>query len=288
MTQTPSITVPLLVAAAAVLVFTGMDALVKGLPGELPVMQIVAMRFAFGLPPALLVGWWLRTPWPSAAAWRGNGLRGVLVLLSTAQFFFAVRTLPFAEALALSFLAPLFIATLSALLLGERMGLGLLGAVLIGLGGVAVILAGGVMEAAPDASLLGAAAALGSAVTYAGSMVMLRRQAQRDPAITIVLVMQVVPLAIAMPFAASAWVAPSAGIWALFVLIGMIGVGGHMCLTWAYARAPAGRLGVIDYTALPYAAILGFVVFGEVPGLPVWLGGALIVVACLWVSRLRG
>ncbi len=288
MTQTPSITVPLLVAAAAVLVFTGMDALVKGLPGELPVMQIVAMRFAFGLPPALLVGWWLRTPWPSAAAWRGNGLRGVLVLLSTAQFFFAVRTLPFAEALALSFLAPLFIATLSALLLGERMGLGLLGAVLIGLGGVAVILAGGVMEAAPDASLLGAAAALGSAVTYAGSMVMLRRQAQRDPAITIVLVMQVVPLAIAMPFAASAWVPPSPGVWALFVLIGMIGVGGHMCLTWAYARAPAGRLGVIDYTALPYAAILGFAVFGEVPGLPVWLGGALIVVACLWVSRLRG
>jgi S-adenosylmethionine uptake transporter len=153
---------------------------------------------------------------------------------------------------------------------------------------VAVILVGGLIEPSSDSSMLGAAAALGSAVTYAFSMVMLRRQAQRDPAITIVLVMQLVPLAISLPFAVQVWVPPSTSVWALFVLIGMIGVAGHMCLTWAYARAPAGRLGVIDYTALPWAAGLGFLVFGEVPGLPVWLGGGLIVAACLWVARLRG
>lgn len=284
----PSLALPLSVAAFAVLIFTGMDALVKALPRDLPTMQIVAMRFAFGLPPALLMAWWLRTPWPSAKAWRANGARGVLVLFSTALFFFAVRRLPFAEALTLSFLAPLFIALLSAMVLGERIAASLLGALAVGFVGVGVILGGGLIEAGASGDSWGAAAALASAVVYAASMVMLRRQAQRDPASTIVLVMQIVPLAIATPFAAAAWVPPPGWVWGVFVLIGLIGVGGHMCLTWAYARAPAGRLGVIDYTALPWAAGLGFAVFGEVPGLPVWLGGALIVAACLWVSRIRG
>jgi S-adenosylmethionine uptake transporter len=63
----------------------------------------------------------------------------------------------------------------------------------------------------------------------------------------------------------------------------MLGVSGQFLLTWAYRRAMAGVLASVDYLALPYAALLGFVFFREVPSGAVWGGAALIVGASLIV-----
>lgn len=276
---------PLAVAAFAVLMFTGMDGTVKALPAGLSVLQIVALRFAFGVPPAALMLWRAGAR-ASPAAWRANALRGVLVLISSALFFVALRRLAFAQTLALTFLAPLFMALLAALLLGERLTLTMLGAIAIGLAGVAVILAGDLAGGA-SADLVGIAAALASAVAYAGSMILLRRQAQRDRAEVIVLTQQFVPAVLALPLALAYWTPLAPALWLVFALLGAVGVAGHFCLTWAYARAPAGRLGVMEYTALPWAALIGFTAFAEVPTLATLAGATLILAACLVVSRLR-
>ncbi|MBN8890364.1 MAG: DMT family transporter [Rhodospirillales bacterium] len=275
---------PLLVAAGAIFLFTGMDAIIKGLPAGLTIVQIVAMRFTFAVPPALLMAWRARAL-SGHTAWRANGLRGVLVLGTCALFFFALRRLPFAETLALSFLAPLFMVLLAAALLGERLRLKVLGAVAVGFAGVAVILSGGLSAAGTDR--LGAAAAMGAAVCYAGSMILLRRQAQRDRPEMIVLIQQVVPAVLTLPLALADWTPQPPLMWAAFMLLGTLGVGGQFLLTWAYARAPTGALAVMEYTALPWAALIGFAVFGEVPTATVLLGGALILGACLAVTRLR-
>lgn len=276
---------PLLVAAGAILLFTIMDGTIKGLPAGIGTLQIVALRFCFGVPPALLMLWRARVV-PGRAALRANALRGVLVMGTCLLFFFALRRLAFAQALALTFLAPLFMVLMAALLLGERLTLRMMTAIAIGLAGVAVILHGD-LTAGGATDVLGISAALGAAACYAASMILLRRQAQRDRPEVIVLIQQAVPALLALPLALPGWTEVAPLLWPVFALLGTIGVAGHFSLTWAYARAPTGALGVMEYTALPWAALIGFAVFNEVPSLSTVLGGLLILAACLAVTRAR-
>ena len=280
--------VPFLVATAAIMVFTTMDAVVKSLPTTIPTIQVVAMRFAFGIPLVLLALRHMGAGWPSLASWKANAPRGLLSMGSTLLFFTALRRLPFAEALALSYLGPLILALMAAAVLGERLRAGVLLSVLLGLAGVAIIAWDALAQpGALSADLIGIAAAFGSAVTYATGNVLLRSQAQRDHATAIVLIQHIVPALIATPFALATWSTPEPIHWLTFALLALFGVTGHFLLVWAFARAPAGILAVVDYLALPYAALIGFFFFGEIPPTAVWLGAALIVIACLIVTRLR-
>lgn len=287
-TDSASPAVPFLAATGAIVLFTTMDAVVKAMPADLPTIQVVAMRFLFGIPLVLLVLWQRGAGWPSLSSWKANAPRGFLTVASTLLFFTALRRLPFAEALALSYLAPLIIALLAAVMLKERLRPGVLGAVLLGLAGVGVIAWDSLSQADGfSGDLVGIAAAIGSALTYGLNTVLLRHQAQRDSAISIVLILHVTPSLIALPFAVADWHTPSAMTWPVFALLAAFGVSGHFLLTWAYGRAKAGILAVVDYLALPYAALLGFAFFGEVPATAVWIGAALIVIACAIVTRLR-
>jgi S-adenosylmethionine uptake transporter len=280
--------VPFAVATVAILVFTTMDGVVKALPNGLPVIEVVAMRYLFGIPLVLLAMWHTGAGWPTLSSWKANTPRGVLNILSLMLFFTALRRLPFAETLTLTYLAPLMLAVLAAALLGERLHASVLGAVLLGLGGVGVIAWDALSDGqALSGDLIGIAAVSGSAVAYALNNVMLRSQAQRDAATSIVLIQHVVPGILALPFAVATWQAPAATIWLVFPLIAALGVSGHFLLTWAYRRAQAGVLAPVDYLALPYAALLGFAFFAEVPTVAVWAGAALIVAACLIVTGLR-
>lgn len=280
--------VPFSVATGAILLFTTMDAVLKALPHDLPMIEVVAMRYLFGIPLVLLAMWRTGAGWPTLSSWKANAPRGILNVASLTLFFTALRRLPFAETLTLSYLAPLMLAVLAALLLGERLRAGVLGAVLLGLAGVGVIAWDTLSDAKVlSGDLIGIVAVSGSAVTYALNNVMLRSQAQRDAASSIVLIQHVVPSLVALPFAVATWQMPSAPIWLVFPLIAALGVMGHFLLTWAYRRAQAGVLAPVDYLALPYAALLGFVFFTEVPTAAVWAGAALIVAACLIVTGLR-
>jgi S-adenosylmethionine uptake transporter len=268
--------VPFAVATAAILLFTTMDGVVKGLPLGLPVIEVVAMRYLFGIPLVFLAMWRTGAGWPTLSSWKANTPRGILNVVSLMLFFTALRRLPFAETL------------LAALLLGERLHARILGAVLLGLAGVGVIAWDTLSGAqALSGDLIGIAAVSGSAVTYALNNVMLRSQAQRDAATSIVLIQHVVPSLVALPFAMATWQTPSASTWFVFPLVAAFGVTGHFLLTWAYGRAQAGVLAPVDYLALPYAALLGFVFFAEVPTVAVWAGAALIVAACLIITGLR-
>ncbi len=277
-----------MVATGAIMVFTTMDGVVKALPAELPTMQVVAMRFLFGIPLVLLAVWRSGAGWPSLSSWKANAPRGVLNVASTLLFFTALRRLPFAEALSLSYLAPLILAVLAALVLKERLRPAVLGAILLGLVGVGVIVWQSLArQEVIGGDLVGMAAAMGSAITYAVNNVMLRSQAKRDHPTAIVLIQHIVPTLLALPLALPAWHSPAPAIWPVFMLLACLGVGGHFLLTWAFGRAPAAVLAVVDYLALPYAALLGFAFFGEVPALTMWAGAGLIVAACLLVTRQR-
>ena len=88
---------------------------------SVPAIELVAMRFAFGIPLVLLAMWRMRAGWPTLSSWKANAPLGVLNVASNLLFFTALRRLPLAEALTLSYLAPRMLALMAAFVLGERL-----------------------------------------------------------------------------------------------------------------------------------------------------------------------
>lgn len=271
-----------------------MDALIKELVGGLPVVEVAFLRYVAGSVLMSGVAAVTRPGVPRRDTVIANALRAVLVVVTAVAFFHALGVLPLAETLALSFVSPLFTAVLAVLLLRERLSAGIIGAIAVGFGGVLVIILGSYgpgSAAAPVAdsatALLGVAAVLISAFTYAASNVLLRARAQRDPVVLIVLIQNIAPAAMLALPAWYVWRAPSGTEAMLLGLVGLLGTGGHLLLARAYAKAEAVRLAPLEYTALIWAVALGFFAFAEVPTMWALLGSALIVFGAYAGSRPR-
>jgi len=270
----------ILLAALGIGLLSLMDATIKGLSDRYGVTEIAFSRYLVGTLVMAGVLAVLRPGWPSAETWRTNGVRAVLVVATALCFFHGLSVLPLAEALALSFLSPIFIALFAALLLRERVRPPVWAGLVVGFLGVGIVVAGqvgaeGVARVAGSA--WGIAAILASALTYALSMVLLRARARHDPVVTIVAIQNAGPAAMLAAPAAWTWTPVAAPDWALLVLVGMLGVAGHLVLSRAYAQAEASRLAVMEYTALLWAIGLGYFAFGEVPGVATLAGAGLIL-----------
>ncbi|MBL8569333.1 MAG: DMT family transporter [Phreatobacter sp.] len=277
---------PFVVAALGIFLLSAMDALIKGVATAHPTAQIVFMRYACGLPWALLFFAIARPPAPSAEMVRAHVLRGVLVVITAFLFFYALATLPLAEAITLTFLSPLFLAVLAAIILKEPIPPAVLIAIVVGFVGMTVIVAGKVGGGQFDlVRVLGIGAAVSSALAYAANLVLLRKRAQTDPFGLIILFQNLFPLIIIAPFAWLVWETPELRSWLIFLGIGGFGLAGHLCMAWAFRHANAGPLGVLEYTALIWSAGLGYLFFAEIPAWTTWAGAALIVAACLAVIR---
>ncbi|WP_018261980.1 DMT family transporter [Methylobacterium sp. WSM2598] len=276
----------MLLAVTGIGLLSLMDAMIKGLAARYAVPEIAFLRYLSGSVLILALLAWRRPGWPSAATWRANGLRAVLAAATALTFFTGLARLPLAEALALSFLSPIFIALFAGLLLREMVRPRVWAALLLGLAGVLVV-AGGQLGggAAGEGHLLGIAAVLASALTYALSMVLLRARAARDSVAVIVAIQHVGPAALLAAPAASTWVPVAASDWPAFALVGALGVAGHLVLSRAYAGAEAARLAVAEYSALIWAVGLGYLAFGEVPGLATAAGSGLILAGSALAAR---
>jgi drug/metabolite transporter (DMT)-like permease len=279
---------PVLAAVAGIGLLSVMDAAVKQVAAlGIPTWQIVLLRYAFGTAfalPLFLAG---RHRLPPAETLRAHALRAVAVVCTAASFFYALSALPLVVALALSFTAPIMIALLARLSLGERPSAGVLAAIAVGFLGVLTVLAGE-LHRSGTGTLPGVAAALAAAAFYAVAMVSLKARAARDPVATIVLLQNAFATLLVAPLGAAAtWTPASAPILAWFALIGLLGTAGHVALAWAYGRAEASRLGAVEYTAFVWATALGFVFFAEVPSPATLAGAALIMAGAVVAARAR-
>ena len=171
---------------------------------------------------------------------------------------------------------------LAALFLKERLQPRALAAGALGFAGVLVTAQG-----APSFDgdrLLALAAVLFAAVTYAASAVLLRARAASDGATLVTLMGALVPMVLLSPIALNA-AAPDLPTIGWFVVMGLVGNIGMQLLTRAYARIEAQILAVMEFTALPWAALFGWIFFAEPVRLQVWAGAAIILAACLWAGR---
>jgi drug/metabolite transporter (DMT)-like permease len=273
------------------LLFAAMSALVRKLGSVAPVGQMVFFRSAFAVLPVLVI-YALRGELASALYTRrplGQLGRGLLSVFGMFTNFSALTRLPLADATAISFASPLVTVALAALVLKERVRVYRWSAVLVGFGGVIVMLvphfdvnryaaAGAAATAA-----VGSVFAIASAFCNAGTVIQTRRLTQSETTPSIVFYFSAVCAiagALTLPFA---WHTPTASELSALIALGLLGGIAHIFLTESYRYAAASVVAPFDYTAMLWALVLGYWLFGELPSTLVYVGAVIVAGAGLFV-----
>ncbi len=192
--------------------------------------------------------------------------------------FVSLTYLPIAEATAIGFTAPLFIIALSVPILGERVGWHRWLAVIIGLAGVLIIVrpGGSVWHWSAAMSLLGA-------LSFACFQISTRVLANQDRHQTTLMYTSLGGIAWTSLIVPFFWTTPTTTHAIMFLAIGAMGAGAHFCMLQAFARAEASLLAPFNYSKLIWVTILGYLVFGDLPGLDTLIGSLIIAAAGLYV-----
>ncbi|MGZ8364163.1 MAG: DMT family transporter [Caulobacteraceae bacterium] len=273
---------PVLIAVAGIGVLSAMDAVIKHLGQANSPLAVTFLRYVFGLMFAAAPLLWRRPVFVSREAVWANAPRGLVIAITAAAFFWSLSVLGLAEAIALTFVAPLLIPPMAQMLLKETMRKDALIACALGFAGVLIAVQGGPPAQVNPLHAWGVGAALLSAVTYALSSVLLRARAAKDGPFAVGLMGNIWPaLFLAGPVLV---LRPAFEVEALpwMALVGAMGAGGLLLLTLAYARAEAQVLAAMEYTALGWATLFGFVLFHETPRWQTMTGAVLIAGVTLW------
>lgn len=228
-----------------------------------------------------------RQKWPEAHILKIHLWRSIVVSFMAVAFFWSLTKLPLAEAIGLSFIAPVIALYLAAVMLGEKIGREAIWASLAGLIGVGIIMAGRLSGHYTTGHLWGAAAVLFSAVVFAYNLILARRQAQVAGPIEIAF-FQNLFVAATLSLAAPWFLQPFAfGYAPMLGAAAALAITSLLLLSWAYARAEAQILIPVEYTAFVWAALFGWLFFSEPVTLPVLLGTAFIVCGSLIAARAK-
>lgn len=269
--------------------FAGLDTGVRWLGATMPVLLILAWRYATQ---AVVMSVWLlldRRHGFRPAHPRFQLLRGSLLLATSGFSFFGLQYMPVAEFTAINMLTPVLVTLLAAWLLQERVTPGRW--VL-----VALAFAGALVVIRPGSGLFGWAVAfpLACACTYAAFQVLTSRLSSLEDPLTTHFWTGLVGTAIVVPVLLASGIDVGAALaaatprqWAVLVAVGLLGTGGHLLLILAFRLAPASTLMPFVYTQIGSATLAGWWVFGRLPDAVAWLGMALIAVsgaATAWLN----
>jgi drug/metabolite transporter (DMT)-like permease len=272
------------------LLFAALSAIVRQLGDVVPVGQLVFFRSACAIPPVLLIYAYRRELAEAVYTSRPFGQlgRGALSVGGMYTNFSALARLPMADATAISFASPLITVALAAVILKEHVRFYRWTAVFVGFGGVIVMLIPH-MDLNHYAAAAGATAAIGSlfalvsAFCNAGTVIQTRRLTQSETTSSIVFYFSLVTAlagAVTLPFA---WHTPNLSQLGMLVAMGFFGGIGHIFLTESYRYAAASVVAPFDYSAMLWALLLGYWVFGELPSGLVYVGAIIVAGAGLFV-----
>lgn len=263
----------------SVLLFAGMDALVKWVSARHPVGQIVFFRNAFAFIPILLFlpgGGGLAALKTRRPA--GHILRALAGIGAMVCFFGAFSLMPLSEAVAIGQAGPIFLTALSVPLLGEKVGIRRWSAVVAGFVGVLVMTRPGAGVFDPAALL-----AVAGAVLYALAMISIRRLSATERPLTIVFYFTLCAAfagALSLPFQ---WVTPAPLDLVFLISIGLIGGFAQFAMTQAFRLAPVAIIAPYEYGALVFAMMFGYLIWGEVPDAFLLIGAAIVVASGLYI-----
>ena len=268
------------------LCFAVLDTTAKALVRSLPVIEVVWLRFVGHV---LFTGALLGPRHGRALVTVSHPwlqlLRGTMLFGMTAMNFWALQYLQLAETGAIQFAVPLLIALFGAWLLGERLDAGRWIAIGVGFAGVLLIVRPGTQAFHPAILL-----SIGNAVLYALFNLLTRRLAATDRPEATQFLSALAAACLLTPFGLAVWQAPDGPAqWLQVATMGIFGGLGHWLLAAAHRFAPATVLAPFLYQQIVWMALLGWWVFGDVPGVPVVAGTAVVVACGLYlIARERG
>ncbi len=260
--QTPRRSRPVaggLLVLASALLFSGVGALVKAASADLPTEVIVFFRNAVAM--ALLLPWLkfrhrglsLKTNCPHLHLLRAAAGLGAMYC-----FFIALKLLRLADAMLLCYTLPIFIPIIEWLWLKEPVSRQTKIAVAVGFVGIALVLKPG-LGLFQAAGLVGLASGLLAALAIVG----IRRMTVTEPVVRVVFYFTLFGTLVSAVPLIWAWQDPTGHmLWALCVM-GVLAIMAQMCLTKGYSLAPAGQVGPFNYGNVVFAAIIGWVFWGE-------------------------
>ena len=275
---------PLMLAVIAIALLSVMDGVMKGASLAVGAFSAMLWRGVVGAPVTFAVWRAGNGAWPERPVLKVHMLRGVVTAGMAVLFFHSLTLLPLAQAIAISFFAPLIALYLAAVTLGERIEGKAIAASLIGLVGVGVICWPELDGGGGPGRLEGIAAVVASAFLYAWNLVLQRRQALIASPREISFFQTVTTMVVLAVFAPvfARWPGEAIG---LIVAASMLSIVSQLLLAWAYARAEAQVLVPMEYTAFVWAAAVGWLAFGEGVSATTLVGVALIVAGCLVAAR---
>ncbi len=256
---------------AGVFFFAANDALGKWLVADYSVGEVLLLRSVGAIPVLLLVAY------VTGASLRINGQWGLHITRILCQaadsfcFYYATRTLPLADVMTYYMAAPLIITALSPFLLGEKVRLFRWSAVLVGFVGVVIALQPTSAAFSPSAII-----ALVGATMFGLAIVITRklRDAHWLPLVTWQFIGAGIIGGIASPFA---WVTPGPVDICLMFLVGIVAAACFVLITKALALAPASLLAPFQYSAILWAAVMGWLVWRDAPTLNIIIGNGVII-----------
>ncbi len=256
-------------------------ALVKTVAAEVPVIELVLFRSAIALlfvvPLIVQGGGWtvFRTRQPF-----GHLVRGLAGLAGMFTTFYGLAHLPIAAVTALGFAMPLFLAVLSIPLLGERLTAGR--AISVGAGLVGVLLVIRPWQGSKGLPLFESAVVVGGVVGWALAMVSIRRMGRSGESnLTIVALFSLLCTLVSSLAAVPGWTSPRLELWPALLGIGVLSGAAQLLMTEGYRSGEASMLAPFEYSAILYTLALGFVVWGERPGVWDGIGIGVLVAAGL-------
>lgn len=287
-TDRPLLGILLMLGFCAVIPFS--DALAKLLGTRVSLLQLIEMRFVAQAVLFLPMAYWLGARlFPNRRAFLLTALRTILQIAGLGCMFTALRFLPLADAVAIAFVMPFMILIMGYFLLGEEVGPRRIAACAVGFIGTLMILQ-------PSFAAVGWPALLpvAVAVIFAGFTLITRvLTAEMSPVAlqassTLVALPLLVPLGLLSlpgepPPLTRIW--PEGDLWWLLPLFGASGAIGHLLITASLRYAPMSTLAPMQYLEIPVAAVLGWVLFQELPnglaaaGIAVTISAGLYVIA---------
>ena len=268
---------------AAGFFFSIMGLCIRFVSSSVNTEMVVFFRNFFGL--LCLLPFLARSGWGTVKTNRlpMHFVRTITGLAAMYCFFYALTQLKLAEAVLLTYTAPIFIPIFSIYWLRERVTLPVATAIAIGFIGLLFILK-------PGTGLFQIASVIGlaSGILAAMAFVSIRRLSSTEPILRIVFYFALLSTLISFIPMTMAWTLPSSSDWGLLILIGLLATVGQLCLTYGYNLAPAAQVGPFIYSAVAFAAAWGWLIWKEDLDLWTAFGMALVIIAGYIAMRKRG
>jgi drug/metabolite transporter (DMT)-like permease len=267
----------LLVSCGSIMLVV-MGVVTKYLGSRLPAFELQFFRSLIGF--LFLLPLFIRDPLEPFRTKRPGThlLRGMLGSAGNFCFFWTITSMLLADSMALQFSRPLWTIPLAILLLGEAVGARRLAVSLVGFAGVWMY-ARPFTEGFDPNALIGAAGGLFAALV----IITVKRLSSTEPTRVIMFYYAFYNVVFAALPAWYVWVTPTFSEWPLLILIGFLGIAGQGMVTRGVHYGEASVLAPFDYTRVVYAAVFGYLIFGEIPGLWSFAGMALIIASSIYL-----